>query len=266
MRIARFARRGFTLIEVLVVVAILALLIAILLPSLAQARLQARRTLCVHNVRSLEQAHWLYISSNNGYLIQAGLGHRDESDSQVAWIKTLQRIYRDKLALKSPLDDSPHWSVELGGAGVPVPGKPAGAYGYRRTSYGINDFLSSRYWDANDPDSPGTVILSDAGPVSWPKIEKIPSPAGTVHFLFMAKEGEYAGSDHPHVYEWDTTFPPSKALTQVQIDAHGGPHSDWASLAPYGYLDGHAATVQFQNVYKDMNHNHFDPYLFRHKY
>lgn len=262
----RCARHGFTLIEVLVVAAILALLVALLLPSLSKARQQARRTLCIHHVRSLEQAHWLYMTSNQGYLIQAGLGHREEGDSRVAWIGTLQRIYREKLALRSPLDDSPHWPADQGGAGVPVPGKPAGAYAYRRTSYGINDFLSSRYWDAHDPDSPGAVILSEAGPVAWPKIEKIPSPAGTVHFLFMAREGEYAGSDHPHVYEWDTTFPPAKALTQVQIDAHGGPPGAWSSIAPYGYLDGHAASTQFQNVYKDMNHNRFDPYLFRHKY
>lgn len=46
-------RQGFTLIEVLVVVAIIALLISILLPSLNRARDQARLSACLSNVRSL---------------------------------------------------------------------------------------------------------------------------------------------------------------------------------------------------------------------
>lgn len=50
-RIAR--RSGFTLIEVLVVVAIIALLIAILLPSLAAAKFQSRVTVCQSNLHQL---------------------------------------------------------------------------------------------------------------------------------------------------------------------------------------------------------------------
>lgn len=47
---------GFTLIEVLVVVAIIALLIAILLPSLARARELARQVVCASNARQISVA------------------------------------------------------------------------------------------------------------------------------------------------------------------------------------------------------------------
>ncbi len=46
-------RGGFTLLEVLVVVAVIALLVAILLPSLNAARARARRLTCHNNLRSI---------------------------------------------------------------------------------------------------------------------------------------------------------------------------------------------------------------------
>lgn len=55
---------GFTLIEVLVVVAIIALLISILLPSLKRAREQAKTTLCLSNLKSLGTAATGYLNSN----------------------------------------------------------------------------------------------------------------------------------------------------------------------------------------------------------
>jgi prepilin-type N-terminal cleavage/methylation domain-containing protein/prepilin-type processing-associated H-X9-DG protein len=60
-------RRGFTLIELLVVVAIIALLISILVPSLSQARKQARAVVCRTNLRSLSTGAYTYSTEYGRY-------------------------------------------------------------------------------------------------------------------------------------------------------------------------------------------------------
>jgi prepilin-type N-terminal cleavage/methylation domain-containing protein len=64
----RAARRGFTLIELLVVIAIIALLLSILMPSLEQARTQARAMYCKTQLKSLSNGMAMYASEHNGHL------------------------------------------------------------------------------------------------------------------------------------------------------------------------------------------------------
>src|SRR5262245_54827773 len=57
-------RRGFTLIEILVVVGIISLLVAVLLPSLARAKEMSRRSSCLANLHQIGVASLGYQMAN----------------------------------------------------------------------------------------------------------------------------------------------------------------------------------------------------------
>ncbi len=60
-------KKKFTLIELLIVIAIIAILAAMLLPALGRARLMARQTSCKNNMRQMSMANLMYVDDYGKY-------------------------------------------------------------------------------------------------------------------------------------------------------------------------------------------------------
>jgi prepilin-type N-terminal cleavage/methylation domain-containing protein/prepilin-type processing-associated H-X9-DG protein len=64
--------RGFTLVELLVVIGIIAVLISILLPALNRARESSNSAKCLSNLKQIATAMLLYANANKGVVVPAG--------------------------------------------------------------------------------------------------------------------------------------------------------------------------------------------------
>lgn len=64
----RTPNSGFTLLELLIVIAIIAMLAALLAPSISKARMQAEQVVCASNMRQCYQLCLFYAQDHNGAL------------------------------------------------------------------------------------------------------------------------------------------------------------------------------------------------------
>ena len=85
MSVHRRSRRGFTLVELLVVIGIIALLVSILLPALNKAREDAKRVRCLSNQRQLVMAYQMYYTENKGRLTSSNTPAFAPPDSLHWW-------------------------------------------------------------------------------------------------------------------------------------------------------------------------------------
>ena len=78
-------KRGFTLVELLVVVTIIAILVALLLPAVNKPKSIGQRVACISNQRRLQAAHTLFGNDHDNRILYSS-AWKQERSAPYAWM------------------------------------------------------------------------------------------------------------------------------------------------------------------------------------
>ncbi len=95
-------RRGFTLMELLIVIAVIAILAALLLPALSSAKLRAKQAACVSNLNQLITANVIFADENDGVMMLPSRGG-DPAYPDSQWLGALVPDIERATSLTNPL-------------------------------------------------------------------------------------------------------------------------------------------------------------------
>ncbi|MEM6854185.1 MAG: prepilin-type N-terminal cleavage/methylation domain-containing protein [Planctomycetota bacterium] len=176
-------RRGFSLIELLVVIGIIALLIGILLPVVARVRDSAKAAVCMSNMRQLALATTGYLNDNQYTFPQphqeTGGGYSDEDAGRSLWFNAID-YYLQQTAKDYDRNDTGERNYEQfkqDPVWLDLPEDEPGTTPDRRNMQTIkmNAFFGNS--NISTPPSPNN------DPVAWFKSTRVPQPGNTVIFV-----------------------------------------------------------------------------------
>jgi prepilin-type N-terminal cleavage/methylation domain-containing protein/prepilin-type processing-associated H-X9-DG protein len=216
---ANGVRRGFTLVELLVVIGIIALLTSILLPTVAVARRAARDTACLSNLRQLGAAFLAYQNENDAYPCPAKTGASQWWSQD--WIYPIVYGTSVPTASRATYSWLPHTIFECPSAAALE--LPPGDNNLWR-SYGMSARLNDRYADTGDY----------RGDFKQPNL--VSSPSETT--LLIDCTQQWSGT-----LVTATPAPSNSQLAHVQEAA--ARHNNWLNVL---YVDGHAAPRTLDSI------------------
>ncbi len=257
---------GFTLIELLVVIAIIAILAAILFPVFAQARMAARKAVCVSNMKQLVLATRMYSDDYDGYFprIQASDGRGDWT--VVSWWAV--HFYQQAL--------DPYIKMGRGTANKTSvwwdPSDPSKDMPYMWGSFINNGLLTCNNTSEVSIDKPAETVYSTLRAKDWDVQTgtaplPVPAPPATDPFwtseFFDFGVDPYDKSDPNSPYWWSQgkIFPPCSLFPKDPYCLDWEPLLDthrYANQAPYSFVDGHVKVLPFAATYHSSDDNMWD--------
>jgi prepilin-type N-terminal cleavage/methylation domain-containing protein/prepilin-type processing-associated H-X9-DG protein len=163
---------GFTLIEVVVVLGLLALLAALLLPMVARAKASARRASCTSNLHQLGAAFTMYADDHSGsYPLAADPAIHYTGCNSTCWPQ-ISEVYASLPQLPNVLDPYLHnkqaWACPADTGHLPID-RPFINYNSMYEEYGMSFFYEEDLGISQHPivgDASQIRILEDAS-ASW---------------------------------------------------------------------------------------------------